>query len=67
MLDRIKSLDWEKWINNTLIFSAPFLLVFLVEIQRGTPIKQALAVVYLYALNVIVDLLRKFVANNPSK
>ena len=63
MIERFKTLDWEKWINNTLIFSAPFLLVFLVEIQRGTPMKQAFSVVYLYALNVLIDLIKKFIAN----
>lgn len=64
MIDRFINLDWEKWVSNTVIFAAPFLLIFLTEIQSGVPYKTALFTVYLYALNVVIDWLRKFVANN---
>jgi hypothetical protein len=64
MFDRIKTLDWEKWLRNTAIFGAPFILVFLVAVQSGVPFKDALITMYLYGLNVAIDLVRKFVANN---
>lgn len=58
--------DWQKWGKNSLVFAAPFLLVFLVAIQQGTDFKKALYIVYLYALNVIIDWLRKFI-DGPAK
>lgn len=65
MIDRLKKLDWDKWLRNTAIFGAPFLLVFLVAIQGGADVRAALSVLYLYALNVIIDLIKKFIAANP--
>ena len=59
--------DIEKWLKNAAIFSAPFLLVFLVAIQSGVELKDALVAVYLYALNISIDLLRKFIAGHPEK
>jgi len=46
--------------KNALIFLAPALLVFLTAIQTGTEVKQALYLVYLWGLNTLIDLLRKF-------
>ena len=60
-------MDWDKWLKNTAVFAAPLLLVFLVAIQAGTPIKEALFAVYLYALNLTIDLIKKFIAANPAK
>jgi hypothetical protein len=65
-MEKIKTLDWNKWLKNTTIFGAPFLLVFLVAIQSGVPFKSALFTVYLYAINVGIDLVKKFVDSNPS-
>lgn len=59
--------DVEKWARNSAIFFAPFALVFLLAIQSGTPVKQALLAVYLYGLNVTIDLLRKFIDGNPQE
>jgi hypothetical protein len=67
MIEKIETLDWCKWLKNTAIFAAPFLLVFLVSIQNGSDMKDALNILYLYGLNVIIDLVRKFIASNPSK
>lgn len=53
--------DIEKWLRNTAVYSAPFALVFLIAVQQGKTLKEALYVVYLYALNVMIDLLRKFI------
>ena len=53
--------DLLKWGKNALIFLAPVLIIFLTAIQNGADIKDALYLVYLWGLNVAVDLLRKFV------
>lgn len=55
--------DMRKWAVNSLIFLAPFILVFLLAIQEGKNVTDALYVLYLYALNVAIDLLKKFIAN----
>lgn len=49
-----------KVAKNSLIFLAPALIAFFTALQSGVPIKDALYVVYLWALNTAVDLLRKF-------
>lgn len=67
MIERLKTLDWEKWLKNSAIFAAPFALVFLLSIRSGSDIKDALNVLYLYVLDVVIDLIKKFMATNPSK
>lgn len=54
--------DVTKWLTNTAIFLAPALLVFLTAIQAGMPVKQAMLAVYTYLLNVVIDLLKKYVS-----
>jgi hypothetical protein len=56
--------DVEKWVRNSLIFLAPALIVFLTAIQAGTPFDEAIKIMYLYGLNVAIDLLKKFVNEN---
>jgi len=56
----LANVDWKKWGTNTLTFSAPFLIVFLVAIQGGKSFKDAMYVLYLYILNVAIDFLKKF-------
>ena len=53
--------DVLKWAKNTLTFLAPALIIFLTAIQSGVPIKEALYSIYLWGLNVAIDLLKKFV------
>lgn len=53
--------DIKKWANNTLVFLAPALIIFLTAIQTGVPIKEALYSIYLWGLNTSIDLLKKFV------
>lgn len=62
---KIQTMDWEKVLNNALIFLAPAALIFLLAVQSGTPLKQALLVVETWAINTAVDLIRKFIAANP--
>lgn len=54
--------DVEKVLKNAAIFLAPALLVFLLQIQSGKDWKEALVAVELWALNITIDLLRKFTA-----
>jgi len=53
--------DLLKWGKNTLVFLAPALIIFLTAIQSGVPVKEALYSIYLWGLNVSIDLLKKFV------
>jgi len=53
--------DLQKWAKNTLIFLAPALIIFLTAIQSGVPVKEALYSMYLWALNVVIDILKKFI------
>ena len=59
--------DMAEWLQNTAIFAAPFLLVFLLAIQNGSDMKDALNILYLYALNVAIDILRKFISGTAKK
>jgi hypothetical protein len=56
--------DIENWIKNSFIYAAPFLLVFLLAIRNGSDMKDALNILYLYALDVIIDITRKYVAGS---
>lgn len=56
--------DVEKWLNNAIVFLAPALLVFLTAIQAGRTVEESLNVLYLWGLNVVIDLLKKFIAGN---
>lgn len=62
--DIVLTTDWQKWLKNTSIFFAPFALVFLVSIQQGSDLKDALNILYLFALNTAIDLIRKFMSAN---
>ena len=53
--------DVMAWAKNSAIFFAPFALVFLLAIQQGSDLKDALNILKLYGLNVLIDLLRKFI------
>jgi hypothetical protein len=57
--------DIMAWLKNSAIFFAPFALVFLVEVQSGRTMDDAFTALKLYALNVAIDLIRKFVAGKP--
>lgn len=54
--------DVEKWVKNAATFLAPAALIFLVAIQSGVPLKDALLAVYTWGLSTAIDLLRKYIA-----
>lgn len=50
----------KKIFDNAKLFLIPALLVFLTSIQAGMPVKDALMAVYLWALNTLIDVLKKY-------
>jgi hypothetical protein len=58
---RLNNDDVKRILTNAGIFLAPALLIFLVQIQAGVKVSEALYAVYLWALNTVIDLLRKFI------
>ena len=56
--------DLVSWGKNALIFLAPALLVLLASIQGVVPHDSTKGVVILYLVNVLADLLRKFVSQS---
>lgn len=51
--------DLMKWGKNTFLFLLPAIIMFLSAIQTGVPLKDALYLIYLWGLNVSIDLLKK--------
>lgn len=51
--------ELQKWGLNTLKFFAPAILIFLFALQNGTPMKDALNAIYLWLINVTIDLITK--------
>ena len=56
--------DLKKWAYNTAVFLAPALLVALLIFQGGGNLREALVALKLWGLNVSIDLVKKFVADN---
>lgn len=56
--------DLKKWLNNAAVFLAPAALIFLVEINSGHTLEQALIAIKVWALSTAIDLLRKFIAGS---
>lgn len=54
--------DWQQFGKNALIFAAPALLVFLLQIQAGSSLSEAFIAFKLWGLNIAVDFLRKLSA-----
>ena len=59
---QFNALDFQRWAKNTLIFLAPALLVFLVQVQAGNTPKEAFAAVEVWLLGVVIDFLRKLIS-----
>ena len=54
--------DLNNWVRNTIIFLAPALLALFASIQGSLPKEATSGIVALYILNVLTDLLKKYVA-----
>ena len=51
-----------KWIKNLLVFSSPALIVFLTSLANGEEMKVAAQLLYVAAINAVIDFLRKYKA-----
>ena len=67
--------DQQKWLNNALIFLAPLFVLYLVFVQTGItsngvditdfiPTQEVVGGLILYAINNLLDLLRKLIASS---
>lgn len=54
--------DGRRWVQNTLVFSAPAILTMLVALQTGGDLKVALYMGYQAILAAAIDLVKKFIA-----
>ncbi len=52
--------DVNKRLNNMLVFGATALLVFLMALQSGVSIENALLALYTRGISTVIDLLKKF-------
>lgn len=58
---RLQNLDWVSWLKNAALFLAPAALLFLLSVQGGSSVEQALVYVKLWLLNTAIDVIRKFI------
>lgn len=56
--------DMIKWTKNTLLFSSPAIIAFLTVLQGGGSFEFALGAGYSALTAAIIDLLKKFIAEN---
>ncbi len=61
---RLDTQELKKVLNNALIFSAPAIIIILTELQNGKSWEDIQKVVYLWLLNTLIDLFRKFKSSN---
>lgn len=52
--------DWHVWAKNALIFLGPTILVFIASLVAVVPQDWKYGALTLYALNLLADLLRKY-------
>ena len=68
--NRFALLDWKKWLENTVTFLAPLGILYLLFVQVGVqsdgfqpadfyPTSEVIGGMILYAVNVLLDLLKK--------
>jgi len=56
--------QWQSFLKSLWKYTAPLLLVFLLSLQAGTPIEDALYIVYGAGLQVAINFLSKFVTES---
>jgi hypothetical protein len=54
--------DIQKAVKNAAIFLAPALLVFLMTLESGGSLDEALIAIRIWGLNTLIDLIRKYIA-----
>ena len=59
--------DWQKWAYNASIFFVPVALVFIGELVKIIPQNWQYGALFLYVLNVLTDLIKKWASTNSYK
>ena len=62
----LNSTDWASFGRAVAKYTSPLLLVFLLAVQRGVPLKDAILLVWGAALQLVINLLLKYV-DGPAK
>ena len=68
---KVSKLDWDKWIDNTLLFIRPLAVIYLGSVVVGinadgfqlsdfNPDTVVIGAMVLYVLNVLLDFFKKF-------
>lgn len=57
----LNTADWKKWVRNTLLFSSPAILAFLVSLQAGGSFSLALGMASQALIAAGIDLTKKFI------
>lgn len=60
----LNELDMDKWAKNTALFLAPAVVVFLTGLAGGKTWSEMAPVMYLWLLNTLLDLTKKFIKDN---
>jgi len=60
----LNSADMEKFAHNALVFFAPVGLVALLALAKQIPTDWSYGSIVLYAINLLVDLLQKWIGQN---
>jgi hypothetical protein len=64
---KIINADWQRWFRNLVLFFAPAFLIFLVQLQQGNSVQDALPILYLWLINTLIDITRKYLGENTYK
>ena len=62
--NQLRRQDIERVARNALIFAAPLIILALTELQRGTELRVVVGIVAGAGVQVLIDLLRKFLNEN---
>ena len=70
-MNRFKILNWEKWVNNSLVFLAPLMIMYLLNVQalvtkdgfQTTDLAlddKMVGAMMLYLINIALDFFKKY-------
>ena len=59
--------DVQRWFRNTVLFFAPAFLLFLQQLVAGKSLQEAAPILYLWLLNTLIDVTRKYLSENTYK
>jgi hypothetical protein len=57
---KLNSNDINKWLKNAAIFFSMGAILFLIQLQNGASVEQAINVFYYWLLSALIDLIRKW-------